>query len=93
MVSEWTLTLCSDFVHGAHVDVGRVVGVGGKRLREAVHVQQLPVGHLTVRVEDLLTFPYGPHCHHLQTVLQVRKKGELKILGLNLAFLLPFAPL
>lgn len=65
-----TLTLCGGFVEAGDGDVGGVVAVASMRLREAVHVQQLPVGHLPVGVEHLLAFTDGPHAHHLQTVLR-----------------------
>lgn len=51
-------------------DVGRVVAVAAVRLGEAVHVEQLPVGHLPVRVEHLLPPADGPDADHLQTLLR-----------------------
>ena len=65
-----TITLCDDFVEGGDGDVGSVVAVAWIRLCEAVHMQQLPVGHLPVGVKYLLAFTNGPHAHHLQTVLR-----------------------
>lgn len=65
-----SLTLCGDFVDVGHGDVGGVVAVALIRLCEAVHMQQLPVGHLPVGIKYLLTFSDGPHADHLQTVLR-----------------------
>lgn len=60
-----------------HLDVGRVVGVPGVGLCKAIHVQQLPVGHLPVGVEDLLAFPHGLRCNHPQTLLQAGRGQHL----------------
>lgn len=69
-LSTQSLTLCGDFVEVGDGDVRGVVAVALMRLREAVHMQQLPVGHLPVRVKYLLAFLNGPHANHLQTVLR-----------------------
>lgn len=50
-------------------DVGGVVTVAAVRLGKAVHVQQLPVGHLAVGVEHLLTSADRPDAHHFKAVL------------------------
>lgn len=63
-------------------DVGRVVAVAAVRLGEAVHVQQLPVGHLAVGVEDLLACADRPHAHHLEAVLREETGGTSFILSL-----------
>lgn len=60
-----------------HLDVSRVMGVAGVGLCKAVHVQQLPVGHLPIRVEDLLSFPHGLRCNHPQTLLQAGRGEHL----------------
>lgn len=64
------ITLCGDFVEVVDGDVGCVVAVALIRLGEAVHMQQLPVGHLPVGVKHLLAFMNGAHADHLQTVLE-----------------------
>lgn len=71
------LTLQSRPAQRHHLDVSRVVGVAGVGLCEAVHVQQLPVGHLPICVEDLLSFPHGLCCNHPQTLLQAGRGEHL----------------
>lgn len=64
------ITLCDNFVEVSDGDVSSVVAVAWVWFCEAVHVQQLPVGHLPVGVKNLLAFTNGPHADHLQTVLK-----------------------
>lgn len=71
------LTLQSRPAQCHHLDVGCVVGVAGVGLCEAVHVQQLPVGHLPVCVEDLLSFPHRLRCNHSQTLLKAGRGEHL----------------
>lgn len=71
-----TITLCGDFVEVGHGDVSGVVAIALIRLSEAVHVQQLPVGHLPIGVKYLLAFLNGAHANHLQTVLREEKVSE-----------------
>lgn len=66
-----------------HLDVGGVVAVAGVGLCEAVHVQQLPVGHLPIGVEDLLSFPHWLCCNHPQTVLQAGRGEQLSCADLT----------
>lgn len=73
-VSISMITLRDNFIKGVCGDVCCVVAVARIRLRESVHVQQLPVGHLPVGVKYLLAFTDGAHTHHLQTVLKERER-------------------
>lgn len=77
----------ADCVEVGSRNVSGVVAVAGIWFREAVHVEQLPVCHLTVGVENLLTFLNRPHTNHLQTVLgtmetEIRKLKKKKKLNL-----------
>lgn len=69
-LSLLSITLCDNFVEVGDGDIGSVVAVAWIWLCEAVHVQQLPVGHLPVGVKYLLAFTNGAHADHLQTVLR-----------------------
>lgn len=71
--------MCGDFVEGGNGDVGSLVAVAWIRLCEAVHMQQLPVGHLPIGVEYLLAFMYGPHTDHLQIVLRNTNKRKISV--------------
>lgn len=71
------LTLQSRPAQCDHLDVGCVVGVARVGLCKAIHVQQLPVGHLPIRVEDFLSFPHRLCCNHPQTLLQVGRGEHL----------------
>lgn len=65
-----SFTSCGSFVEVSDGDVGSVVAVAGTRLGEAVHVKQLPVGYLPVRVKHLLAFMNRAHADHLQAILK-----------------------
>lgn len=69
-MTDLTFTLCGHPVQVGGGDVGGVVAVAPVRLGEAVHVQQLPVGHLAVGVEHLLAFVHGTDAHHFEAVLR-----------------------
>lgn len=76
-MTDLTFTLCEHPVQVGGGDVGGVVAVAPVRLGEAVHVQQLPVGHLAVGVEHLLAFVHGTDAHHFEAVLrEERGRGE-----------------
>lgn len=83
--TRWPVTLCGCFVEAGEGDIGCVMAVTLIRLCEAVHVQQLPVGHLPVCVKHFLAFQNRPYTNHLQTVLRREKKIEddWKALTLN----------
>lgn len=70
LLSLLSFTSCGSFVDFSDGDVGSVVAVAGTRLGEAVHVKQLPVGHLPVRVKHLLAFMNRAHADHLQAILK-----------------------
>ncbi len=80
-VIDYCAALRSDSVEAGDGNVSRVVAVALIRFCEAVHVQQLPVCHLPVRVKNLLAFLNGAHTNHLQTVL--RKTGRMTEEGEN----------
>lgn len=71
-----TFTLCDHLVQVGGRDVGGVVAVAAVRLGKAVHVQQLPVGHLAVGVEHLLAFVNGADAHHFEAVLRQGRARE-----------------
>lgn len=71
-----TVTLCGNFVKVSHGDVSGVIAVALIWLCEAVHMQQLPVGHLSVGIKYLLAFSDGLHADHLQTVLKGRTESR-----------------
>lgn len=77
--SRSKVTSCGHLVQVGGGDVGGVVAVAAVRLGEAVHVQQLPVGHLTVGVEDLLTSADRLDTYHSEAVLQEEEGGGREI--------------
>lgn len=75
-VASCQVTSCGNFIKVSHGDVGGVVAVALIWLCEAVHMQQLPVGHLSVGIKYLLAFSDGLHADHLQTVLGGRMESR-----------------
>lgn len=66
---KWANTFHCCFVDAGHLDVCGVIAVGWRRLWKAVHVQELPVCHLTVCIKDLLALFNTPYSDHLQAIL------------------------